>query len=94
MDLKTGKSIYEEVSLQLSAYRFADYQLSPDGTETPIPDLVAGAAIHVRPDSYSVVPVRVDEDLFEVFRSLIAVHKWDSELKRGVLGAPLNPEQE
>jgi hypothetical protein len=36
--------------------------------------------------------VRIGEDIFEVFKSLLTVHQWDSETKRGVLGAALKPD--
>ena len=92
MDLKSGKGVYEETSLQLTAYAFGDYLLSPDGTERPIPPVTAAAVVHVRPEGYELVPVRIGEDIFEVFKSLLTVHQWDSETKRGVLGASLKPD--
>ena len=89
VDLKTGRGVYEATALQLSAYAHADYLLSPDGTERPIPDLDGAAVIHLRPYFYSLVPVRTDESLFEVFKALLRVHLWDAEEKRGVIGTPL-----
>jgi hypothetical protein len=92
IDLKTGKGVYEETSLQLTAYAFGDYLLDPDGTERPIPEVTSAAVVHVRPDGYKLIPVRIGPDVFEVFKSLLTVHRWDMETKRGVLGAPLKLE--
>ena len=91
-DLKTGKGVYEEVSLQLSAYANASCIVDPDGTERELPQIEGGAVLHLRPDKYELIPVRIGEDIYEVFKSLIHVTKWNSEIKKGVLGAPQKPE--
>lgn len=91
IDLKTGKGVYEEASLQMTAYASADYILESDGTQRPIPEVAAAAVVHVRPEGYSLVPVRIGDDVMDVFRSLLIVHRWDRETKRGVLGTPQKP---
>ncbi len=91
-DLKTGKGVYPEVGLQLSAYAHADYILSPDGEQRDIPKVEYGAVLHLRPDKYELRPVRIDDDVFQVFRSLITVTDWVNEKSKTVLGAPLTKE--
>lgn len=57
VDYKTGKRIYPEVALQLAALRYADFIGLPDGSEAPIPDVFAGAALHIRPRGYKFHPI-------------------------------------
>ena len=58
LDLKTNRSgIYGETALQLAAYRYADVLLPRAGGEQPMPEVDDCAAIHVRGDGYSLVPV-------------------------------------
>ncbi|GGM78570.1 hypothetical protein GCM10012275_56490 [Longimycelium tulufanense] len=97
-DNKTTRSgVHEEVALQLTAYAFADYFLRPDGTQDPIPKIEAGAVVHLRPDEddpsrprWQLVPVRVDESVFDVFLTLRRVFEWDKDIKATVLGEPVN----
>lgn len=91
-DLKTGKGVYPEVGLQLCAYANADYILSPDGEQREIPDVKYGAVLHLRPDHYELRPVRIDDDVFAIFKSLISVTDWVQEKHKTVLGAPLTKE--
>ena len=93
-DLKTGKATYPEVGLQLSAYANADYLISADGTKTELPKIDLGAVLHLRTDSCTFKPVRIDAPVFEVFKSLIQVTEWLSEISKTVLGAPLTQNQE
>lgn len=92
-DLKTGKDTYPEVGLQLAAYAHADYILTPDGEQRELPKVEYGAVLHLRPDKYVLKPVRIDADVFEVFKSLISVTDWVQEKSKTVLGAPLTQEK-
>ena len=91
-DLKTGKDTYPEVGLQLSAYAHADYIITPDGEQRDIPPIEYGAVLHLRPEKYVLKPVRIDDDVFEVFKSLITVTDWVTDKSKTVLGAPLTKE--
>ena len=92
LDLKTGKGVYDSVALQLTAYSQADFLLDPDGTERPLPELDGAAVLHLRPDNYDLIPVRIGDDIFEVFLALVRLSKWDMEEKRTVLGAPITTD--
>ena len=87
-DLKTGKGVYEDVALQLNAYANAQKIVEVDGTERELPEIHGGAVLHLRPEGYKLIPVRLAPEIYEVFRSLIHISEWDREMKRGVLGAP------
>lgn len=93
MDWKTTRSgVHEEVALQITAYAKADFILRPDGTEDPLPEVNAGAVLHIRPEGYKIVPVAISDEIFEVFLALQKVFKWEHDIKRGVLGRPLKRE--
>ncbi|HVE24376.1 MAG TPA: hypothetical protein VNC22_03185 [Sporichthya sp.] len=91
-DWKTTRSgVHAEVAIQLAAYRFADYILDPETSDQiDIPKWTGGAVFHVRPEGWSLVPVRCDEAVFEYFLHLRRVFEWDREVKDTVLGQPLN----
>ncbi|MGW0522833.1 hypothetical protein [Crossiella sp. NPDC003009] len=99
-DNKTTRSgVHAEVALQLAAYAHADYILRADGTQDPLPDIDSAAVLHLRPDAddpsrpaWQLVPVRIDEDVFEHFLALREVFRWDRETQGTVLGSPLTPE--
>lgn len=87
IDNKTTRSgIHAEVGLQLAAYRFADHILREDGSRVPMPKADGGAVVHVRPEGWKLVPVKCDEELFEVFLHLREIFKYEKEIKGGIVG--------
>lgn len=91
LDLKTNRSgIFGETALQLAAYRYADVLIGPDGTEQPMPPVDGCAAVHVRGDGYSLVPVTADEAVFRSFLYAQQVAEW-SKHSSDLVGAPLQP---
>ena len=92
LDIKTGASgIWPDVALQLAAYGNAEFLVDPDGSKRSLPDLDGAAALELRPDYYSLVPVRIDEPVFDIFKHLVAVAQWQREISRTVLGNPVEP---
>lgn len=75
-DVKSGERVYDEVALQLAAYRHADWIDLGDSRETPIPSIDACAVLHLRPQSFQLVEVRADTEMFEAFLHLIQVYRW------------------
>lgn len=91
IDYKTrddGRLPYSDVSLQLSAYRFADVRLrevpqfGPRGgakpslwVEEPMVDVDHCAVIAVTHDGAQLVPMRADAAVFDVFLHLLEVHE-------------------
>lgn len=47
IDLKTSKAIYGETGLQVAGYAMADWYVSDDKQETPLPDVDCTGAAHV-----------------------------------------------
>ena len=87
LDNKTTRSgIHEEVGIQLAAYRYADHILRPDGSRVPMPKADGGAVLHVRPEGWKLVPVRADEQLFEIFLHLREVFRYEKEIKSTIVG--------
>lgn len=91
-DNKTTRSgVYPETALQLTAYSRAEYILHADGSTTPMPDIEAGAVLHLRPEGYSLVPVFLTDEAFDTFLSLRRTLEWDREQSKHALGKPLSP---
>lgn len=93
LDLKTGASgIWPSVALQLAAYCHGEFIIEPDGTRRDLPTTEGAAALSLRPDHYKLVPVRVDDEVFDVFRHLAHVAQWQLGIKKQVLGVPVEPQ--
>ena len=95
-DVKTTRSgVHAEVAIQLSAYRSADQKMvlnAAEGTFHPEvwePHSMTGLVIHLRPDSWKLVPVAIGPDVFEIFVNLLSVFRWEKELKDEVLYPPI-----
>ena len=92
LDYKTSKAVYEDTALQLAAYKNADFVLRPDGSKVPLPEVTHGAVVHITPEGYSVVPMRVDDDVFGHFLALrYGPFEWSADVKKTVKGRPLAP---
>jgi hypothetical protein len=89
LDYTTAKGVYPEKGLQMSAYRFADTWLGlPNGEEGPMPRTDGGAVLHIRPDGCELVPMRVDEDIFQVFLYAREIFRYAEEDADTVVGSP------
>ena len=95
IDIKTGKSgAWPDVALQLSAYANADYLIDASGERRPLPQIDAAAVLTVRPDEYRLIPVRLGDDVFDTFKALIEVSKWEHDVSKTVVGkTPVAPIQ-
>ena len=94
LDYKTGASgIWPDVGIQLNAYANADEILDKSGERRPLPKIDGAAALHLRPDSYELIPVRLGDDIFEVFQALTVASHWVRDLSKTVLGNPVDPTQ-
>jgi hypothetical protein len=95
-DNKTSAGTYPEVALQLSAYANADRIITPDNKSLPMPEIEAGTVLHITPEGWEFVPVRIDEPVFEIFLALRRIFDWDRTLSKEVLGRPIaqsNPDR-
>lgn len=89
-DIKTGRGIYGEAGLQLAAYAGAEV-LVEDEREQPMPHVDQIAAVHVRPDGYSVHTFPPIDYLLNVFLHLAAIHRDTADIKEWVSGPVAAP---
>ena len=77
IDLKTGKGVYDEVVLQLAAYRHAELW-QPDGpeSETTMPTVDLVYVAHVLPDTVRMLPVRAGAEEFRQFLYVQQTARW------------------
>jgi hypothetical protein len=85
-DTKTGKKVYEEAALQLSALAGCDFIIREDGSEEEIPPLDFLAALHVRPRSWKLIPVNRRQENLSCFLAAREILRWQEECKPTVLG--------
>jgi hypothetical protein len=89
-DSKTGRDVYPEVALQLSAYRNGEFIGMPDGTEAPMPSVDTCMVLHLRADgTYSLVPVDAGPEAFRAFKYVREVFRFAEDLSKRVIGQPL-----
>jgi len=94
VDIKTGASgVWPDVALQLSAYANFDFLASPDGTRRDMVNVAGAAALSLRPEGYELIPIRIDDEVFNVFKSLVSVAPWQRTISKQVMGSPVTPEQ-
>jgi hypothetical protein len=90
VDFKTGTGIYPEFSLQLAAYAHGDFIGDEHDTETPLTALGAfeqGVIVRLLPDgSYEQQTVRIDQQLFEVFRGAKEIFHFKRDQNRWFVG--------
>lgn len=72
LDYKTGKSISNDVALQLSALANADYAWIA-GEQVPIPAVDLGLVVHLRPEGYAVHQVDIGAPVFEAFLACLTI---------------------
>jgi len=60
--------------------------------ELPLPEIECAWALHLRPDTFALIPVRIDDEVFEAFLCAMAVDDYVQRVGRGVLGKPVAPE--
>jgi hypothetical protein len=84
-DVKTGRNLYPEVGVQLSALANADFIIREDGTEEPLPAIDMLAALHVRPRSWNLNYVNKADESFQCFLAAKAVMEWQRNTAPRVL---------
>lgn len=91
IDYKTGKGVYHETALQLSAYRYAEFIGLPGGEEWPMPEVDGCAVLHLTEDGYELIPVVVNDVTFNAFKYAREIFRWMEETSKGVIGQPISP---
>jgi len=89
LDTKTGKGVYPEVALQLAALKHGEFILRDDGTEDPMPQVTHAGVLHLRPSSWELIPVVVDDDVWAGFLAARGAWRFKAEVAGKVLGPAL-----
>lgn len=98
-DVKTTRSgVHADVALQLAAYRSADEVMRADDEglfhpEPFAPHAATGLVVWLRPDQWSLVPVDIGSEVFDIFLSLRQVFVWEKEIRDEVLYPALVAEE-
>lgn len=90
VDYKTGKGVYSEAALQLTALAYCEFIGMDDGTEIELPPIDNGVVVHIRPDKWEVIPVRLDAKVFQRFVGALHTAEWQLRDAKQALGRPLN----
>lgn len=84
VDVKTGKSIYPEVALQLAAYSRGEF-VGKDNVESHVPKVQKAGVLHIRPNGYKFVPVDISDEVWMSFRYIKEAYRWQKYLSKNVL---------
>ena len=88
VDIKTGRGLYPEHGLQVSALSHCEFLIADDGAESLPPEVTRHALLHLRPRSWKLVPVFEAEDCFTTFLAARKIWWWLHEIAPDVLGYP------
>jgi hypothetical protein len=93
LDIKTARSgVFPDNALQLAGYMFCDQYLDvAAGEMRDMPKWDGAAVVHVRADGYSLVPVTVDQDVYNYFLYVKAMWKWANERSKTIVGEAVTP---
>lgn len=88
LDYKSSRSgVFAETAFQLAAYSHAEFWQDEVGNEQPMPQIDVCAAVHIRSDGYSVIPVKADDSVYAEFRHIAFVTQTAKRMKDYVLPA-------
>jgi len=94
VDVKTGKGVYNETSLQLAAYRYCEFWQPKKGVEEPMPEVDTVYVAHVKPDVVDMLPVVANEEVFRQFLYVLSVWRDDEKVKEWPrIGSPVRPNE-
>lgn len=86
VDIKTGKGVYSDYGLQLTALKNAEFLIREDCSEEPLPEVHQLALLHLRPRSWKLIPVRREKECFLAFTAARQLFSWTHEVADDVLG--------
>ncbi len=90
-DYKTGSGVYDEVALQLAALRHAEELWDRHtGELSPMPEVDACVAVHLRPEGFALHVVRADELAYQAFLGLRQAWPWTKGQQSGIVGPRMN----
>lgn len=92
IDIKSGKGAYPEAALQMAAYAHSEFTMAADDDEpTPTSEwgIEKGYVLHLRPDGWELLPVRIDDEVFRMFQSVVQIGAvWAYGMEKDVIGEP------
>lgn len=91
VDFKTGNGVYSEYGMQVEALARGEFILDTQGKETPMTEVDALAILHLRPEFYELHEVRRHDFVWDAFKGLLAVKKFD-DMQHLVLGTRVRGE--
>lgn len=87
VDWKSGKAIYPETALQLSAYANCDFIGDDDGTARDLPHIDVGIVVHLKDDAtYVAHEVEMTARLFRTFVALRSLQLFKDDFEQSALG--------
>lgn len=91
LDIKTGRGVYDETALQLTAYARCDiWQPTGPESENALPRTDAVVVAHILPDAVELLPVDAGETQWRQFQYLLQTTRWlaDGPYIGAALGEP------
>lgn len=85
-DWKSGKAIYPDVALQLSAYANGEF-MDIAGAEEPLPQIEEAYAVRLGKSEYEVVPVKLSAEAWRSFQAALELVRWKERYEKYALGA-------
>jgi hypothetical protein len=93
LDWKTSKGEpYPEVALQLAAYRYSEFTLNGDNSETPMPRVDRCGVVWLRADGYDLIPVDAGIDAFVAFGHVQQVAQFRADPRERWIGSSVRPD--
>jgi hypothetical protein len=92
VDIKTGASgVWPEAALQQTAYSRASQYIDPaTGELRPMPKADAAFALWLRPNGWALIPLAIDDAMWEQFLRLRASYEWKRHDEKRAVGKAVN----
>lgn len=92
VDTKSGASgVWESVSLQQTAYKYADFYWDEEKLEfVPMPEITATYALWLRPEGYALIPVDSELTEWEQLKRLRETFGWKQGRGKKVVRPAIN----
>lgn len=97
LDWKSSKKVYGETALQTAAYTLADFMVTPDGEEVPVPKITATYVVHIAPGESTIYPLATNRqeisDHFSLFLDALRVYRGATPRRKALKPALTHPNQ-
>lgn len=86
-DTKTGNGVYSDTGMQVAALAKADFIMTQNGRELPMPKWDRCAVLHLRPTFAKLVPIEHVDSCFRAFLGCLELFKHEITNAPNVIGA-------